>query len=257
MNRKVIKIIILAIIMLLTVYLPNSFASGATISTSTASVKPGETVELYIDLSTASIGYDINISVNDSSLIESSEVVSKIGEGNSSRIYLVQLAAASERTVYPVGTRIAKIKYKIASNAPADSQITFTVTGEVAGETSQDRNTINETASVTVVSSSTGNDDNDGQSSNNNNNGSNNNNNEQENAQESTQNTQTTTDEDETVAKTEIPALTENTTAEKDTTTAKGRIPKAGAGVVMVLAIIAIIAFGVTRIVKYKDLNDI
>lgn len=62
---------------------------------------------------------------------------------------------------------------------------------------------------------------------------------------------------DDTAAETEIPASTENTTPDQDTTIAEGTIPKAGAGVIIVLATIALIAIGVIKIVKYKDLGDI
>lgn len=154
MSNKLLKSIILTIIVLVSLYVPKCYAVGASISASTISAKPGDTVELYIDLSTASIGYDLQISTSNDDLISSSEVVSKIGSGDTSRIYLVQLAGSDDRTTYPTGTRIATIKYTIAETATVGSTITFNVAGDVAGETSSDKNEMNESVTINIVDSS-------------------------------------------------------------------------------------------------------
>lgn len=154
MSNKLLKSIILTIIVLVSLYVPKCYAVGASISASTISAKPGDTVELYIDLSTASIGYDLQISTSNDDLISSSEVVSKIGSGDTSRIYLVQLAGSDDRTTYPTGTRIATIKYTIAETATVGSTLTLNVTGDVAGETSSDKNEMNESVTINIVDSS-------------------------------------------------------------------------------------------------------
>ena len=154
MNNKLLKTIILTIIVLVSLYVPRCYAAGASISASTISAKPGDTVELYIDLSTASIGYDLQISTSNDDLISSSEVVSKIGSGDTSRIYLVQLASSADRTTYQAGTRIATIKYTIAETATVGSTLTLNVAGEVAGETSSDKNSMNESVTINIVDSS-------------------------------------------------------------------------------------------------------
>ena len=154
MSNKLLKSVILTIIVLVSLYVPKCYAVGASISVSTISAKPGDTVELYIDLSTASIGYDLQISTSDDDLISSSEVVSKIGSGDASRIYLVQLAGSDDRITYPAGTRIATIKYTIAETATVGSALTLNVAGEVAGETSSDKNEMNESVTINIVDSS-------------------------------------------------------------------------------------------------------
>lgn len=154
MSNKLLKSIILTIIVLVSLYVPRCYAAGASVGASTTSAKPGDTVELYIDLSTASIGYDLQISTSNDDLISSSEVVSKIGSGDTSRIYLVQLAGSDDRTTYPAGTRIATIKYTIAETATVGSTLTLNVSGEVAGETSSDKNEMNESVTINIVDSS-------------------------------------------------------------------------------------------------------
>lgn len=151
MSNKLLKKIILITIALIALYMPKCFAAGASIGTSTTSAKPGDTVELYIDLLTASIGYDLQISADNTGLISSSELVNKIGSGDISRIYLVQLASSSDRITHPSGTRIATIKYTIAETATPGSKITLNVAGNVAGQTSSDKNVMNENITINIV----------------------------------------------------------------------------------------------------------
>lgn len=151
MNNKILKKIILITIALIAIYMPKCFAAGASISASTTSAKPGDTVEMYIDLTTPSIGYDLQISTDNSGLISASQVVNKIGSGNTSRIYLVQLASSSDRITHPSGTRIATIKYTISETATHGSKITLNVAGNVAGESSSDKNTMNESITINIV----------------------------------------------------------------------------------------------------------
>lgn len=144
------KILSIVTIVLVTIMLgaTNIYAEGANVSLSSNTVKAGETVELYINLSTESVGYDIKVNTN-SSLIESAELVNKIGEGNTSRIYLVQLSA--QRTIYSSGTRIATIKYKVSNNAKEGDKITINVSGDIAGKNSSEKNTMNESLTLSVV----------------------------------------------------------------------------------------------------------
>lgn len=151
MSSKLLKRIILITIALIVLYIPHCFAAGANVSTSASTAKPGDTIELYIDLTTSSIGYDIQITTDNENLISASEVIDKIGSGDSSRIYLVQLAGAADRITYPSGTRIAKIKYTISENATEGDKITFNVAGSVAGETSSDKNSMNESATISII----------------------------------------------------------------------------------------------------------
>lgn len=151
MNNKVLRKIIVIAIALIAIYMPKCFATSASISASETSAKPGDTVEMYIDLTTPSIGYDLQISTDNSGLISASQVVNKIGSGNTSRIYLVQLASSSDRITHPSGTRIATIKYTIAETAAPGSKITLKVAGNVAGASSSDKNTMNESITISIV----------------------------------------------------------------------------------------------------------
>ena len=61
MKNKFLKLIVLTFLLIL-LYIPSSYAAGATVKASKTEIKPGDTVELYVDLSTTSIGYDIKFS---------------------------------------------------------------------------------------------------------------------------------------------------------------------------------------------------
>ena len=150
MNKKFVLKIFFLVIFLIVAFVPNCYASSGTVSVNKTTAKAGEEIELYINLEIESIAYDLKIAVNDSSLIESSEVVNKIGSGSTSRIYLVQIAPESDRTVYPSGTRIATIKYVLKDDISEDKTLTFTVSGDIAGRSSSDKNTMNETVSISV-----------------------------------------------------------------------------------------------------------
>lgn len=150
MINKSLKIMV-SILIVLFLSITKSYATGAILSLSKNEAKSGDTIELYINLSTDSIGYDIKIEPQNSNLISSSEVVSKIGDGNASRIYLVQLKAENERQVYANGTRIATIKYKISDSAKVGDKITIKVSGDVVGKSSAEKNTIDETVTFDVV----------------------------------------------------------------------------------------------------------
>ena len=125
-------------------------SEAATVSLNKTSAKAGEEVELYIDLGIESIAYDLKIELSDSSLIKSSELAEKIGTGSTSRIYLVQVVPESERTVHPVGTRIAKIKYVLSDDIKEEKSLTITVSGDVAGTSSSDKNTISKAVTVSI-----------------------------------------------------------------------------------------------------------
>lgn len=149
MKSKVLKTV-LALMLILSVNLTSIYAQGATINLNKTTVKPGETVELKIALSTESIGYDIKIETTNSNLITSSSLVEKIGQGNAERVYLVQMAGQNDRTVYAEGTEIAKIRYEISENAKDGDVITIKVSGDVAGTDSTQRNTVNESVVLKV-----------------------------------------------------------------------------------------------------------
>ena len=48
-------------------------------------------------------------------------------------------------------TNVCKIKYKISANATEGNKITFNVAGNVAGETSSDKNSMNESATISII----------------------------------------------------------------------------------------------------------
>ena len=150
MKKTILQMIIIAVFVLI-VGNTNCYAEGATLSLSSNTVKPGETVELSIALSTESIGYDLNISSTNSSAIASSELVNNLDKGNTSRIYMVQIAGESDRKVYTSGTKLATIKYKIAENAKEGDKIVITVAGDVIGKNSSEKNSMNESVTLTVA----------------------------------------------------------------------------------------------------------
>lgn len=240
MSNKLLKSIILTIIVLVSLYVPKCYAAGASISASTISAKPGDTVELYIDLSTASIGYDLQISTSNDDLISSSEVVSKIGSGDTSRIYLVQLAGSDDRTTYPAGTKIATIKYTIAETATVGSTLTLNVTGDVAGETSSDKNEMNESVTINIVDSS-----NEGQEPEQEQHG-------QENLPQEEQSQDATLQEDQNQ---EITKVSEN--GEKDDSIAPAVIPKAGVKGFAILVVAILVAIMCASFRKYNKNKDI
>lgn len=255
MNNKLLKTIILTIIVLVSLYVPRCYAAGASVGASTTSAKPGDTVELYIDLSTASIGYDLQISTSDDDLISSSEVVSKIGSGDTSRIYLVQLAGSDDRTTYPVGTRIATIKYTIAETATVGSTLTLNVAGEVAGETSSDKNSMNESVTINIVDSS-----NEGQEPEQEQPGQEQPGQEQpeqenppqENLPQDEQSQDVTSQGDQNQ---EVAKVSEN--GEKDDSIAPGVIPKAGVKGFAILVLAILVAIMCTSFRKYNKNKDI
>ena len=154
MKNKFLKLIVLTFLIIL-LYIPSSYAAGATVKASKTEIKPGDTVELYVDLSTTSIGYDIKFSESNKSLISSSEVVSKIGQGDTSRIYLIQIESEENRVKHPAGTRIATLKYKIADTAKAGDTLTINVKGDIAGESSAEKNTMDESVTLKVAQDNT------------------------------------------------------------------------------------------------------
>ena len=152
-NKIVIKILLLVFAIL--IYIPSVYAAGATVSTSTTSAKPGDTIEVYVDLSVGSIGYDLNVTLNNDNLISSSErtkAISEMDANKTNKISLIQVVSSENRIIYPVGTRIATIKYKIADDAKAGSSLVVNVKGDVAGTNSSERNTMDESVTIKIVS---------------------------------------------------------------------------------------------------------
>ena len=130
----------------------NVFASTFPVSISTDSnrILPGDTVELYIDLETESVAYDIEIEVDNDDLIESSELVERLGTGDTSRIYLVQFNKESNRTIYKPDTRIARLKYTISQNAKIGDKIEVTVKGDIVGKNSTEKNPFETSIEIVV-----------------------------------------------------------------------------------------------------------
>lgn len=126
----------------------NCYADGATLISSSNSVKPGQTVEISISLTTDSIGYDIKINATN---VESSKVVNKIGDGDTSRIHLVQLVDKDKRVIYPSGTNIATIRYKVSDNLKAGDRVIINVSGNIVGKNSTEKNSLNENLVLNVV----------------------------------------------------------------------------------------------------------
>ena len=133
---------------LLDVFTANCYADGATLISSSNSVKPGQTVEISISLTTDSIGYDIKINATN---VESSKVVNKIGDGDTSRIHLVQLVDKDKRVIYPSGTNIATIRYKVSDNLKAGDRVIINVSGNIVGKNSTEKNSLNENLVLNVV----------------------------------------------------------------------------------------------------------
>ena len=148
MKQTILKICLLTIIAIC-IHIPFCYASGANVSVSKTNVEPGETIEMYINLTTESIGCDLNINISENSnLISSAKLVSNITKGNASRIYLIQI---EDRKIFQPGTKIATIKYTISENAKEGDKIRINVNGEVAGKTSSEHNTMSDSAIFTVI----------------------------------------------------------------------------------------------------------
>lgn len=233
MKNKVLKIMVFMIVLVLIQY-NKSFAAGATISVSKNEVKAGETVELYIDLSTQSIGYDLKIETTEANKIENAQLISNLGTGTTDRIYLVQMTPEDQRIIYENGKRIAVIQYTIASDAKEGDIITIKVSGDVAGQSSSERNTMDEQVTLKVIGENVGDNENKAD---------NGNKEENNNSQE-----EITKDEDTNVS---------NSDPKVDNTTAKGELPKAGLSIVVKLSLIVAIVFAIFQIVNYKRYRDI
>ena len=150
-TKKLLKVFIIAIFAICLV-IPKCYAtSTALLSTSKSTVQAGDTVELYIDLGIDSIAYDLKISENDENLITKKEITSNIGKGTESRIYLIQIASAENRTVYKPGTRAAVLKYTLSENIKENKTLTITVSGDIAGKSSSEKNTFNESISINIT----------------------------------------------------------------------------------------------------------
>ena len=129
MKRKLLELIILTLLVVL-LYIPSVYATGASVSLNKNQAKPGETVELYFDLTTTAVEYDVVINANDKSLYSSAQLVSDISKGNAESFALYQDGNASKKQ-YSSGTRIATIKYTISNKAKAGSKLELTIEGDV------------------------------------------------------------------------------------------------------------------------------
>lgn len=155
-KRGILKILFLSILSIL-LFIPNCYAvtSAATVSSNKTEVKPGETVEVYIDLGIQSIGYDLKVSLNNKDLIKEREMKTDTGNGNVDRIYLVQVVPEAQRILYEPGTRLAVYKYTLADNITENKTLEITVSGDVAGKNSSEKNSVNEKISISVTPTDT------------------------------------------------------------------------------------------------------
>lgn len=150
MNRKISKILLLSIIGFM-LFLPRVYAdSPASVTLNKTEVKPGDTVEMYIDLKTESSAYDLKIDIDDKTLIKESEMETNTGNGNLDRIYLVQVLPADQRILYPVDTRIATYTYTVADDITENKEIKISVKGDIAGATSSDKNSLDTSVTINV-----------------------------------------------------------------------------------------------------------
>lgn len=152
MKSTVLKTLAAFVIAVL-IGISNCYAAGATLSLSSSEVEPGGTVDLNVTLSTDSISWDISTKADNSTLIASSELAEKIDDtkGKVSRFYYIQQSDGDERIVHKSGTKIATIRYKIADTAKAGDKITIKVTGDVAGKTASEENTMDESITINVI----------------------------------------------------------------------------------------------------------
>lgn len=150
--KKILAIISLTLIILF-IYITNVYADTGVVnlSSNTNVVNNGNTVEVYIDLNTNSVAYDIFIEVEDENIVETSELVNTLGEGDSKRIYLVQLKDKENRIIYDPGTRIATLKYKIKENFKEGNNLVVKVKGDVVGKTSEEKNPFEEEIKIPIV----------------------------------------------------------------------------------------------------------
>lgn len=151
--RKIRKVIFLLLILMIQLIPVSNAAAGGTVSVDKTEVEQGSTFEVYVALNVISEAYDIKFNVNDSSLIEKTEVVNTIKDNKLSgnnRIYLVQIAEESSRTKYPVGTKIACMRYTIDDEAKVGSEIIISVSGDIVGENNSE-NTVNEEKKIKIV----------------------------------------------------------------------------------------------------------
>ena len=78
-------------------------------------------------------------------------MVSDVGQGTVDRIYLIQVLPEAQRKVYQPGTRLAILKYTLADNITENKTLTVTVSGDIAGKSSSEKNTFNESISINVT----------------------------------------------------------------------------------------------------------
>jgi len=126
------------------------YASTLNISSNKTKVNSGDTVEVYINLGIESIAYDLKISANDETLVKSKELTSNIGKGDINRLYLIQPVSSENRIIYNPNTRLAVLKYKLADNIAENKVLEISITGDVAGKSSSEKNSVNEKLSVKI-----------------------------------------------------------------------------------------------------------
>ena len=157
--KKIVVSIIALILIISMINVPISKADvGATVGSDKTTVKPGETFDVFVTLSSESIGYDITYSTTEgASAISKQEVISTIANNSVSgnnRIYLVQPTGEANRVVHNSGTKIACIRYTVASTATAGTKITINANGDIVGKLSE-QNSVSGSKTVTVDAAST------------------------------------------------------------------------------------------------------
>lgn len=257
MKNKIIIKVVLLIVFLILLYIPSVHAAGATLSPSTTTAKPGDTVEVFVDLAVESIGYDLNVSLNNDSLISSAERTKSLSEmdaNKTNKISLIQVVSAENRITYSVGTRIATIKYKIADDATAGSNLIVNVKGNIAGKNSSEKNTMDESVTINIVKGENdqsndqpNNQPDDQPSENNGNNGSNG---EQPNNNDGNKENQEDINKD----KSNEEKLDTNS---KDDTLSRNELPDTGISKVIIIGITILVVIGLINIIKIKKYKEI
>lgn len=148
--NKIILIFLLIIIQMIPV---SNAVVGGSVNVDKTEVKQGETFNIYVTLDVVSEAYDIKFEVDKKELIATTEVVPTVS-GNklsgTNRIYLIQIDEAENRTKYPVGTKVACMRYKVSDTATIGDEVEIIVIGDIVGENNSE-NSIYESKKIKIV----------------------------------------------------------------------------------------------------------
>ena len=111
------------------------------IESNKTTVSPGETFDVYVTLTTTSVGWDVQFTNQSEELISNSVTIPTIEEndesvvGNKHKIYLIQIGVLSQWIDYEADTVIAKRQYTVSETAPIGSEITIDVMADIVLKT--------------------------------------------------------------------------------------------------------------------------